>query len=158
MIPPVGGRPRQLCDRCAAPSLHPLCNAPSRRTPAVVALAPYALAAKIGGDAQVPTIVASLDDSHPETRETALQALAYVKVKNPTPVVTALLHVLDDSPDAPPLLAACALAGFKDARALPFLRRIAERPGGEFDSERKCVQAIANVGGPDALALSPRDG
>ena len=112
----------------------------------------YALGA-LGTDAQVPTLVRLLADSDSKTRTLALRALAYIKVTNPEPVIAALLRVLEQNPDRPLLIAASALARYKDQRALPFLRQLVVNTTLDFDSQRTCIRAIANLDGPESLAL-----
>jgi HEAT repeat protein len=112
----------------------------------------YALSA-LGGDAQIPTLLAALDSGDELTKTRALQTLSEIKVTNSKPLVEAFLRVLQQEPGAPSLSAASGLARFNDQRALPFLRRIAEIQPPDLGKDRICVSAIANAGGPDAVAL-----
>jgi HEAT repeat protein/PBS lyase HEAT-like repeat-containing protein len=107
----------------------------------------------LGNDEQVPTLVTLLGASDSQTRARALDALAHIKVTNPEPVIAALLRVLEQNPDRPSLTAASALAQYKDKRALPFLRQLVLNGRFDFLSEPKCARAIANLDGPESLAL-----
>jgi hypothetical protein len=110
--------------------------------------------AVLGGDAQVPTLLAFLDSSNPSPRNWALRALAEIKVKKQQPLIEAFLRELEKDPERPSLVAAAGLARFHDRRALPFLRKIVETKQKEdYADDRMCARAIANAGGPDAVAL-----
>jgi HEAT repeat protein len=104
----------------------------------------------LGGDAQLPVLLRLLDSIH---HRAALKALAEIKVMHPRPLVDALLRVLQEQPDRSALTAAAGLARYHDKRALPFLRQVAATQNAEFEADRTCVQALANIGGPDAVAL-----
>ena len=108
----------------------------------------------LGSDAQVPTLLAFLDSHNPGTRDWAVRALAEIKVKKEQPLVEAYLRILEKNPERPPLMAAAGLARFHDRRALPFLRKIIETKEREDpQADRICARAIANAGGPEAVAL-----
>jgi HEAT repeat protein len=112
----------------------------------------YALS-YLASDAQVPSLLATLNSDNAKTRAQALATLSSIKVTNPKPVIDALYRALEQTPDRPPLLAAAALARYKDQRALPFLRQIVAGRRQELNGERTCVRAIASLGSPESLAL-----
>lgn len=109
----------------------------------------YALGA-FGSDAQVPALLALINSEHGPA---ALNTLSEIDVTDPTPLIEAFLKVLQAEPERPSLSAAAGLARYRDARALPFLRRLVETQPPNHGHDQILVRAIANVGGPDAISL-----
>jgi HEAT repeat protein len=123
---------------------------------------------KLGGDAQVPTLLPLLYAADAQVRAHALQSLSSLKVKDARPICGAFLKILQEHSEQPFLSVACALARRKDPRVLPFLRRIVEArsESGIADLTRDVVGqsglnnvgqthvlAIANIDGPESTAL-----
>jgi HEAT repeat protein len=107
----------------------------------------------LGGDAEVPVLLTLLEgNTNATVRRNVLWALWRIKLTEPKPMLDGLVRVLEQDPML--LSAATILAGYHDARALKYLRRIVETPRQwEFMEDEGCVRAIADVGGPGATKL-----
>jgi hypothetical protein len=117
-------------------------------------IAAFEALAVVGNDAQVPALLALLNRSAGAIRDSVLKTLAQMPVTRPQPLSGVFLRELQQNPERPSLYAAAGLARFHDRRALPFLRKIVETNLQEdYEKGRMCARAIADAGGPDAVAL-----